>query len=64
MIKLLSPQEVSAILGVTVQTLAVWRATKRYPLQYVKSGGRVRYRENDVEEFINSRLKEGSLINA
>lgn len=57
---LLSPKTVSDILGVTVGTLAVWRTTNRYDLPYVKSGRLVRYREQDVEAFISSRLCGGS----
>ncbi|GLQ08066.1 MULTISPECIES: helix-turn-helix domain-containing protein [Alphaproteobacteria] len=55
-INLLTAGEVSNILGVTTGTLAVWRATKRYDLPYVKSGRLVRYREQDVHAFILSRL--------
>lgn len=55
-IVLLTAAEVSSILGVTEGTLAVWRATNRYDLPYVKSGRLVRYREEDVEAFILSRL--------
>ena len=57
---LLSPKTVSDILGVTVGTLAVWRTTNRYDLPYVKSGRLVRYREQDVEAFISSRLCGGN----
>ena len=53
---LLTPKTVSHILGITVGTLAVWRATNRYDLPYVKSGRLVRYREEDVEAFISSRI--------
>lgn len=55
--KLLTPQEVSEILGVSIETLNIWRTTKRYPLPYVKSGRLVRYREEDVETFITNRLQ-------
>lgn len=55
-LKLLTPHEVADILCVSVETLNVWRATKRYPLPYVKSGRLVRYRAQDVEAFIESRL--------
>jgi predicted site-specific integrase-resolvase len=41
---LLTPLEVSNILGISVETLSVWRATNRYPLPYVKAGRLVRYR--------------------
>lgn len=57
--KLLTPIEVAEILGVSVETLNVWRATKRYNLNYIKSGRLVRYRLEDVEAFIDSRLQEG-----
>lgn len=55
--QLLTKEEVSSILGVSVGTLAVWRATKRYNLPYVKSGRLVRYRAEDVQAFIASRLQ-------
>lgn len=53
--KLLTPQEVSEILGVGVETLNVWRATNRYPLKYIKVGRLVRYRSTDIEDFLLSR---------
>lgn len=55
-VNLLTKERVAQILGVTIGTLAVWRSTKRYKLPYVKSGRLVRYREEDVQAFINSRL--------
>ncbi len=55
--RLLTKEDVSKILGISVGTLAVWRTTKRYNLPYVKSGRLVRYREEDVQAFINSRLR-------
>jgi len=55
--KLLTKEDVSEILGVSVGTLAVWRTTKRYNLPYVKSGRLIRYREEDVQAFITSRLR-------
>lgn len=58
-LKLLKPIEVAEILGVSVETLNVWRATKRYPLPYIKSGRLVRYRYSDLEAFINGRLHMG-----
>ena len=55
--KLLTPDEVADVLGVTPRTLTVWRSEKRYALPYVKSGRLVRYRADDVQDFINSRLR-------
>lgn len=57
---LLTPKEVSEMLGVTESTLNVWRCTKRYPLNYVKMGFHVRYKKEDVIKFIDSlQKKEG-----
>jgi predicted DNA-binding transcriptional regulator AlpA len=55
--RLLSADAVSALLGVSIGTLAVWRSTRRYPLPFVKIGGLVRYREGDVAEFIDGRIR-------
>ena len=52
---LLTPQQVAKILGVSVETLNVWRATKRYKLSYTKIGHLVRYKSIDVEKFIQER---------
>lgn len=54
--RLLTPCQVAEHLGVSVETLNVWRATKRYDLPYVKAGRLVRYRSEDLEAFISSRL--------
>ncbi|RLJ18070.1 DNA-binding protein [bacterium endosymbiont of Escarpia laminata] len=55
--KLLTPDEVSDLLGVTTHTLAVWRSEKRYSLCYIKTGRLVRYREEDVIQFIQDRTQ-------
>lgn len=56
--KLLTPEAVADLLGMTLHTLAVWRCTKRVPLPYVKVGRSVRYRVADVEAFISSHLHQ------
>jgi predicted site-specific integrase-resolvase len=53
--QLLNPEKVSELLGVTIQTLAIWRCSKRYPLTYVKVGRYVRYRYSDVLAFLAKR---------
>jgi excisionase family DNA binding protein len=58
-VSLLTPEEVAEYLGVSVETLNVWRCTKRYNLPYVKAGRLVRYRRADVEAFVASRLQGG-----
>ena len=55
---LLTPAEVARYLGVTVGTLSVWRCTGRYPLNFIKVGRRVMYRQSDVENFVNGRVYE------
>jgi len=54
----MTPEEVSAELGVTTQALEVWRSTRRYPLPHYKLGRRIFYRRSDVEAFIESRRLE------
>jgi len=54
-INILTPNKVAEILGVTVGTLSVWRATKRYPLPYIKIGRKVFYKASDIEKFITAR---------
>ena len=56
-LKLLSPAEASSYLGVTTETLAVWRCTKRYNLRFYKIGRLVKYRKEDLEAFIQSRAR-------
>ena len=55
---LLSPAEAAAILGVTVGTLSVWRCTRRYNLPFVKIGRTVKYRPQDIEEYIDRQAVE------
>lgn len=60
MTKLLTPDETAERLGILTKTLDVWRCTQRYNLPYVKVGRLVRYRESDLEAFIESRLQTQS----
>jgi predicted DNA-binding transcriptional regulator AlpA len=50
--KLLTPKEVKTRLNVSKSTLYGWHQTKTY-LQPKKVGGALRYRESDVEKFID-----------
>jgi Helix-turn-helix domain len=56
--KLLTAEEAAAAIGVTSGTLAIWRCTRRYPLPWIKAGRKVRYREDDVAAFLDSRRIE------
>ena len=53
--QLLTPTQTSEILGVSTQTLAIWRCNKRYNLNYVKVGRYVRYRYADIQSFIHAQ---------
>lgn len=53
--RLLTPEEAALAIGVTPNTLTVWRCTKRYPLAYVRCGRLIRYREDDVADFLARR---------
>jgi excisionase family DNA binding protein len=52
---LLSREEAARYLGVAPATLATWATTKRYPLPMVKIGRVVKYRQRDLDAFIESR---------
>lgn len=49
--ELLSPTDLSALIGVDERTLAVWRAQRRGP-DFVKLGRAVFYRRADVNAWI------------
>lgn len=55
--KLITPNETASILGVTTETLSVWRCTSRYKLPFVKIGSKVFYKESDIENFITVRTQ-------
>ena len=57
--KLLSPRETGSLLGISVNTLAVWRCTGRYPLNFIRVGNRIKYRLEDIESFIQNRMQNG-----
>ena len=50
---LLTRKEAAAYLGVTQQTLAIWKCTGRYDLPCIKIGRLVKYRRSDLEAFIS-----------
>lgn len=52
---LLTRKEAAAYLGVTTQTLAIWKCTGRYSLPVVKIGRLAKYRKSDLDAFIQSR---------
>ncbi|OHC26290.1 MAG: excisionase [Pseudomonadales bacterium RIFCSPLOWO2_12_59_9] len=42
-------------LGITENTLNVWRCTKRYPIPFIKVGARVFYWKKDLDAWLESR---------
>jgi hypothetical protein len=58
---LLDQKQAAQILGVEPGTLQVWRATKRYPLRYIKIGRSVKYKFQDLQAFIEMRAVGGDM---
>lgn len=52
---LFDPCKAAAFLGISKETLSVWRCTKRYALPYFKVGRLIKYREADLVAFLESR---------
>jgi len=50
---LLSRKEAANYLGLSEQTLAIWKCTKRYELPFVKIGRLIKYRKADLDQFIS-----------
>ena len=44
--------EAADYLGVREQTLAVWRSTGRYGLAFIKVGRLIKYRQSDLDAFL------------
>ncbi len=55
---LLSNDQAAEYIGVTPRTLEVWRCTKRHPIPYIKVGRLVKYRQSDLDAFLESRTVE------
>ena len=54
--KLLSPRDVAAITGLSVETLAQWRSQGRGPLFVKISRNFVRYRKSDLDGWLAERI--------
>ena len=54
-IELMTTSEAANFLRLKKETLVIWRCTKRYPLPFLKVGGRVLYKLSDLEKFIENR---------
>lgn len=52
----LNSEEAAHYLGVTKETLANWRSSKRFRIPYYKAGRLVYYRKTDIDAWIESRM--------
>ncbi len=55
---LLTPNDVSELLGVPVKTLANWRSARTGPL-FLRVGVHVRYRQSDIEHWLEEQAEAG-----
>ena len=55
--ELLNSKETAEYLGVTENTLAVWRTNKRYKIPYIKVGHLIKYRLSDLEHWLDERTR-------
>ncbi|BAS67780.1 helix-turn-helix domain-containing protein [Bathymodiolus septemdierum thioautotrophic gill symbiont] len=55
--KLLTSKQAADYICVAPDTLAVWRCTGRYNIPYIKIGSKVRYREQNLDEFLDERTQ-------
>ena len=60
--RLLNKQEAALILGVSEKTLDNWASSKTVDLGYVKVGRLRKYRESDLQEFIDGNLHGGATV--
>ena len=55
--RLLDEPEASEFIGVKPGTLSVWRSTGRYGIPFIKVGSRVKYRESDLNKWLEERTR-------
>lgn len=54
--ELLDTKQAANYLGVTPRTLEVWRCVKRHDIPYIKVGRLVKYRQGDLDTWLESRM--------
>jgi hypothetical protein len=57
---LFDTEQAGKYLGIEPHTLDVWRSNKRYELPYVKIGRLVKYRKEDLDNFIAKNLQNNT----
>lgn len=55
----LTNDQAAEYLGITPRTLEVWRCTGRYGIPFIKVGRLVRYRQTDLDAFLDRRTVGG-----
>jgi excisionase family DNA binding protein len=51
--ELLTRREAAAYLGISEQTLAIWKCSARYDLPVIKVGRLVKYRRSELDAFLS-----------
>ena len=54
---LLDEKQAASILKVQPGTISVWRSTGRYSIPFIKVGRSVRYRQTDLNAWLESRTQ-------
>lgn len=54
---LFTPKEAAEYIGVSVDTLSVWRCVGRYSIPFIKVGRLVKYRKSALDNFLYSRTR-------
>ena len=57
-IELLTRKELAALLSISEATLSVWKCTGKVKSPYIKIGGAVRYKLDDIKTFLNENKHE------
>ena len=52
-------KEAAHYLNVSTKTLSRWRCYKCYALPFLKIGGKIRYRQSDLTDFLNKSIQSG-----
>ena len=56
--KLLNVEQAAAYLAIKPGTLRIWKCTNRYPIPYVRVGRLIKYRQDDLDNFLSQRRVE------
>ena len=56
--RLITRKQAAEFLGVTVQTMERWHATRTYVIEFIRVGGAIRYRTSEIEKLKRAREQE------